>query len=144
MSTEANKAAINRLVDGFWNGGNAEVMDELFAPNFVNHSPALGATPDKAGTTQTNIQVRSAFSDSELKVNEMIADGDKIAWRWTFHGTNTGSIAGLPATGREVSFTGMSIDRFADGQIVERWAEIDFLGMLQQLGAIPAPEQNNA
>jgi steroid delta-isomerase-like uncharacterized protein len=144
MSSEANKAAINRLVDGFWNGGNAEVMNELFAPNFVNHSPALGSTPDKAGTTQANIMVRSAFSDSELKVEEMIADGDKIAWRWSFRGTNTGSLAGIPATGREVEFTGMSIDRFADGQIVERWAEIDFLGMLQQLGVVPTPEQNNA
>jgi steroid delta-isomerase-like uncharacterized protein len=140
MSSEANKAAINRLVDGFWNGGNAEVMKELFAPGFVNHSPAAGSTPDKTGLIQTNVMVRSAFSDSDLKVEEMIADGDKIAWRWSFRGTNTASFAGIPATGKQVEFTGMSIDRFADGQIVERWAEIDFLGMLQQLGAIPTPE----
>jgi steroid delta-isomerase-like uncharacterized protein len=140
MSSEANKTAINRLVDGFWNGGNAEVMNELFASSFVNHNPAAGSAPDKEGLIQTNIMVRSAFSDSELKVDDMIADGDKIAWRWTFHGKNTGSFAGMPPTGRTVTFSGIGIDRFVDGQIVERWAEIDFLGMLQQLGVVPTQE----
>jgi steroid delta-isomerase-like uncharacterized protein len=141
MSTEENKAIIRRLMEGFWNAGDASVMEEVFAADFVNHTPAPGAPPNRAGLIQTNIAIRAAFSNSQSTIDDVITEGDKVAWRWTFHGTHTDALMGIPATGKQITFAGMVIDRIADSKIVERWAETDTLGMLQQLGVIPSPGQ---
>jgi len=139
MSTEQNKAIIRRLMEGFWNAGDASVMEEVFAADFINHTPAPGSPPNREGLIQTNIAIRAAFSNSQSTIDDVITEGDKVAWRWTFHGTHTNALMGIPATGKQITFAGMVIDRIADSKIVERWAETDTLGMLQQLGAIPAP-----
>ena len=138
MSTEENKAIIRRLVEEFWNEGNADVMDEVFAADFVNHNPAPGSVPNREGTKQTNIAIRAAFSDSHTTIDDLIAEGDKVVWRWTFRGTHQGPLMGIPATGKQITFTGIVVDRMAGGRIVERWAQNDDLGMMQQLGVIPA------
>lgn len=100
MSTQENKAIIHRLVEGFWNEGNVEVMDEVFAANFVHHNPAPGSAPNREGLKQTNIMFRASFSDGHTTVDDLIAEGDKVAWRWTFRGTHTGPLMGIPATSK--------------------------------------------
>jgi steroid delta-isomerase-like uncharacterized protein len=140
MSAEANKNVVRHLVAEFWNQGNANVFDEVFADNFIDHTPQPGSDGTKEGFRQVALGMRMAFSDGHNPADDLVADGDTIAWRWTFRGNHTGPLMGIPATGKPVSLSGISIDRFANGQIVERWSQADNLGLLQQLGVIPAPQ----
>ena len=139
MSAEGNKAIIRRLVDEFWNKGNEGVFDEIFAPSFHDHTPPPGADGSKESFRQVTRGMMAAFSDGHTAAEPVIAEGDKVTWRWTFRGRHTGPLMGVPATGKEVTIVGITIDRFAGGQIVERWQQVDNLGMLQQLGVIPTP-----
>ena len=88
------------------------------------------------GTWQQYID---AFSDARITVDDQIAEGDKVATRWTGRGTHTGEIAGISATGKDVTVTGLTISRLEGGLIAEEWTTWDTLGMLVQLGAVPAP-----
>jgi len=83
---------------------------------------------------------RAAFSDTQTTVDDAIAEGDKVAWRWTFRGTHTSPFMGIPATGKAITLTGITIDRVVGNQIVERWNQADFMGMMQQLSVTPAPQ----
>lgn len=138
MSTTQPKAVIQQLVDGFWNQGDESVLDQLFAENMQDHNVRPGVPAGRVGLKQTITGVRAAFTDSHLSLEDAVVDGGKIAWRWTFSGTHTGVLMGIPATGKQIAFSGITIDRIANGQIVERWAQIDMLGMMQQLGVIPS------
>ncbi len=140
MSKEANKAVIHRLVEAFLNEGNAAVIDEVFAAHFLDHSAAPGLPPGREGLKQTIIPFRAAFSDVHTTIDDAIADGDRVAWRWTFRGTHRGPFMGILATGKTITLTGITVDRIAGDAIVERWNQADFLGMMQQLGVIPPPE----
>lgn len=140
MTTEQNKAVIRRLNDEFWNKGNVSVVDDVVAADFVDHDTP-GKAPGREGLKQFIIPFRDAFSDIQSTVEDLIGEGDKITWRWTFRGTHSGPVMGIPATGKVITLTGITIDRIAGGQIVERWNQMDAMGMLQQLGVIPAPEQ---
>ena len=84
---------------------------------------------------------RSAFPDIQFTIEDLIAEGDKIVTRYTARGTHRGDLQGIPPTGRQVTVTGIIISRFANGKFVEGWLDFDALGMLQQLGVIPAPGQ---
>lgn len=138
MATEEGRSVIRRLTEEFWNKGNPEVLDEVFASDFVDHNAPPGSTPGRDGFKQFATTFRTAFSDTSSTVDDLIAEGDKVAWRWTFRGTHTDTLLGIPATGRQITLTGITIDRLAGGRIVERWSQVDFLGMMQQLGALPA------
>ncbi|MBI4233560.1 MAG: ester cyclase [Chloroflexi bacterium] len=139
--SEQNKAVVRRLVDGFWEKGDAKVMDEVFAANFIHRNPAPGAPPTREGLKQTNIMIRAAFSNGHTTVDDLVAEGDKVVWRWTFRATHTGPLMGIPATGRQITMTGIVVDRVVGGKIVERWDVSDVMGLMQQLGVIPAPGQ---
>ncbi len=142
MSTpqEQNKAVIRRLVKELWNEGNAAVFDEVFAPNFVDHTAPPGSSPNREGLKQLVTVFGAAFSNTSTTVDHLIAEGDKVAWRWTFRGTHTGPFMGIPATGKAITLTGITIDRVVGDQIVERWNQADFAGMMQQLSVTPAPQ----
>ncbi|MBI3959286.1 MAG: ester cyclase [Chloroflexi bacterium] len=140
MSTEENKAILRQFFEAFWNNGNPNAFDEFFAAGWVHHNPPAGAEPNRDGFKQAMTAFRAAFADIHTTIDDMIADGDKVAWRWTFQGTHTDSLMGIPATSKQITLTGISIDRLAGGKSVERWDQADFLGMMQQIGAIPAPE----
>lgn len=139
MSTEENLAMIQRLTKEFWNDGKVAALDHVFAADFDDHSAAPGLAPGREGLKQMMLPFRAAFSQPQATVDDAIAEGAKVAWRWTFRGTHTGPFMDIPATGKTITFTGITIDRFADGQIVERWSQSDFMGLMQQLGAMPAP-----
>ena len=135
------KEIVKRLIEGAYQGDYA-LIDELIAPAYVGHDPAQPEPMiGPAGFKQNVEKYRAAFEDARLTVDSQIAEGDMVATRWTGRGTHTGEMAGMPATGKQVTVSGITIARFEGGQIVEDWTNWDTLGMLIQLGAVPAPTQ---
>lgn len=112
-------------------------QNKTIVRNYIQHSPNV--PPGRDGVKAFFKMIHDAFSDVTFAVDDMIGEGDKVIWRWTINGKHTGAFRGLPPTGKAFSFTGMSIPRLEDGRFAELWVEQDMLGLLQQLGAIPAP-----
>ena len=140
MSSE-NIALIHRWFDEVWNKGRAEAIDEMFAADGVAYG--LGeAGIDVRGPSAFKPffeKLRSAFPDFEVTIEDAISEGDKVAARWTAKMTHQGDQLGLRASGKRVTVTGMSMVRIRNGQIVEGWNNWDIFGMMQQIGAGPAP-----
>jgi steroid delta-isomerase-like uncharacterized protein len=133
-SPEANKAVLRRVVEEVVNGGNLAPVDALYSPNYVQRTFGMDLEAEKA----TLAMQRTAFPDGRLTVHEMVAEGDKVAWRGTMTGTHRGEMMGIPATGKSVAFAIHSVTRFAAGRIAENWAHSDQLGLMQQMGLLPA------
>jgi steroid delta-isomerase-like uncharacterized protein len=137
MSAQSHLAAVRRLVEEGQEGGRLAVVDELFAPDFTDHRPLPGVTPDREGVKALFAALRAAFPDLRVTIEDQLADGQGVATRKTFHGTHRGPFLGVPATGRAVSFEVIDILRFKDGLIQDHWVVVDRLGLLGQLGALP-------
>jgi steroid delta-isomerase-like uncharacterized protein len=137
MSTEQNKKLSNLINENIISQGNLALADEILSPDYVDHNALPGLATGITGFKQGVEIYRSAFSDLKIKVDDMIADGDKVVTRWTATGTHNGELMGIPPTGSRVSISGISIDRCANGKIAEHWDVFDQLGMMQQLGVIP-------
>ena len=142
MSTEENKAIVRRFVDEVQSKGDIDAIDELCSPEFVNHSAPPGVPSNCEGVKQVTALFRQAFPDSYFTVEDMVAEGDKVATRKIFHGTHQGKFMGIPPTGQQVSTGLIDVVRIVDGKVVEHWSMGDNLGMMQQLGVIPTPEQS--
>jgi len=139
MSAE-NKALARRLVEEAFNAGRLEVVDELVASDFVEHDPSLTEeVRGPAGVKELIAGYRAAFPDIRITIEDQIADGDYVVSRWSGTGTHQGELMGMPATGKQATVTGITIDRIVDGRIAESWDNWDTLGLMQQLGAIPVP-----
>ena len=144
MSTEQNKALLHRIFDE-WNKHNLAGIDELCAPDYVAHGALPpGFSPDRASLGQLRIALWTAFPDMHIVVEDLIAEGDKVAARVTLRGTHQGDFMGIPPTGKQVRVPGIEIDRIEDDKFVETRANLDVLGFLQQLGAIPQMAQGGA
>ena len=139
MSAEDNKALVRRFVDEVQSGGNIDLIDEVCSPGFVNHSAPPGIPADREGIKILTAMFRGAFPDSHFTVEDMVAEGDKVVTRKTFHGTHEGEFMGIPASGRAVSMGLIDIVRISEGRVVEHWAMGDSLGLMQQLGVNPQP-----
>jgi steroid delta-isomerase-like uncharacterized protein len=139
MSAEEHKRISRRIVDEAFAQGKVEVIDELVAEDFVNHdiSGPPGLPPGREGVKELVRFYRTAFPDATVTVDDQIAEGDKVVTRYTARGTHQGDFAGMPATGRQFTSTGITIDRIEGGKIVESWNEFNQFALLQQLGAIP-------
>jgi len=111
--------------------------DELYGTDWIGHFPGM-PTLDADGHRQYSEVMRTAFPDLERKIEDMLADGDKVVVRWTARGTQTGEFQGIPPSHKFATSSGITIFRIADGRIVEEWSESDLLGLLQQIDAIPA------
>ena len=133
---EENKAIERRFMEEVWNQGRLEVADELFATDVVVHNYPVPA-PGVEGIKQVIAASRAGLPDTHMAMEDLVAEGDRVAVRWTYRGTHRHEFLGLPPTGKQIILTGMHIDRFAGGKIVERWVETDLRGMLQQLGSRP-------
>ena len=138
--SERNKALVRRVADEAWNRGNLEVIEEIFAPDYREHILRPGQEPGIEGYKGRVSMMRAAFPDLVLDIDELIAEGDRIALRYTLRGRHDGELAGIPASGQRMSSDGMAFARLQEGRIVERWQVHDELALLQQIGAIPAPE----
>ncbi len=142
MSTEENKARMRRIPEEVYNQGNLAAADDLLAADYIEHLPLPPGWPSGLpGLKQFVTMTRSAFPDFQYTVDEVLAEGDKVVLRVTARGTHQGEFLGIPATGRQATWGEMHICRVVDGKLVEHWASIDQLGMLQQLGIVPAPGQ---
>jgi steroid delta-isomerase-like uncharacterized protein len=140
MLIESILALARRSFDEIWNNGNLDVADELFSPDYVNHDPVSPEVPPgPEGVKQTARMYRRAFPDLRFTIDEMLAAGDKVITRWIGEGTHRAPLRGLPASGRQVRVSGISIHRIAGGRIVETWVNWDTLGMMEQLGAAQVP-----
>ena len=137
MSTEDNKALIQRVNEEGLNQHNPALVDETCAPNFVFHNGSR--TIQGLPVYKRYIaQFFRAFPDIQFTTEDLIAEGDIVAVRRTFRGTHKGSLMGIPPTGKQVTITGTSIMRIANGKILEEWINSD---LMQQLGVTPTPEQ---
>ena len=133
-----NKEIIRRLVTEPWTGDYA-VIDEVVAADYVGHDPALPEpTLGPEGVKQFHNDFLAAFPDGAITVETQLAEGDYVATRWTGRGTQKGELMGIPATGKQVTVSGITISRLSDGKVAEEWTTWDTLGMMQQLGAVPA------
>lgn len=138
-STPATEEEIRDLVERFtdeaWNGGNLDLIDELFAPDYVGHdAPRPEPVRGPEGMKEFLRMYRHAFSDAVITLDDVIIAGDKVVTRWTGRGTHDGDLMGIPPTGTPVAFTGIRIFRVANGQIAEGWVVWDTFGLMRQLG----------
>lgn len=135
---EENRALVSRVINEVWNQGIFALADELFADDYVGHQP-----PDEShgpeGVKGYFAMLREAFPDIHFTIEDQIAEEDMVATRWTARATHQGEFMGIASTGRSGVVTGITINRCADGEIVEGWTNLDALGLMQQLGVIPAP-----
>ena len=144
MSAERNKAIVCRMVEELQSGHNLDVVDELFAVDFVDHSVPPGLPPSREGVKMQFAMFFVAFPDLRVVIHDQVAEGDRVVTRKTFHGTHQGDLFGIPPTDRSVAFDVIDILCVQDGKIVDHWNVVDQLGLMRQIGVIPAPEQINA
>jgi steroid delta-isomerase-like uncharacterized protein len=134
--SEQNKLVARRAIEEVYTGGNLDVVDELVTSDIVAHSPGA----EFYGVTELKQFVRSlraAFPDLRMTVEDQVAEGDKVVTRWIAKGTQKGPFLGIPPSGKTGTMMGVEIDRFVDGKAAECWTSADYLGLMQQIGAIP-------
>jgi steroid delta-isomerase-like uncharacterized protein len=132
---------VKRLLEEPWKG-NFDVIEETVAKNYIGYEPSQPEPIRGPDGVRANFQQYiDAFSDARITVDEQFGQGDRVATRWTARGTHTGEIAGIAATGKEVTVSGLTFSRLEGDKIVEEWINWDTLGMLVQLGAVPTPSR---
>ena len=142
--SEENKAIVRRQEEEIHTQGNLDAADEIYAPNYVGHDPS---NPEDIrgleAAKQAAADYRKAFPDLQVTIEDLIAEGDKVATRVRFRGTHQGELEGMAPTGRRVESTGIIISRIEGGKIAEDWANFDDLGMMQQLGVVAEAGQGD-
>lgn len=144
MSTETNKAVCRRMLDQMYNQHRLDLMPEFFTEDLVVY---LGrASRDSPigieGFKERVTMALAAFPDIQLTVNDEIAEGDKVVYRWTVEGTHQGEFGDIPPTGKTITRAGIAIYRLVNGKIAENWLFADEVDFMQQLGVLPTPEEN--
>jgi steroid delta-isomerase-like uncharacterized protein len=143
MSEAENKTIAERFNEDVWGRGDEAALEELLAPDFVDHDALPGQSPDREGHRQILAEFRSAFPDLHVTTEDVVAEGDKVVSRWTARGTHQGELLGIAPTGNGVTIKGIDVLRIAGGRIVERWAQSNDLELMQQLGVVPTPGQSD-
>ncbi|MGO8959454.1 MAG: ester cyclase [Streptosporangiaceae bacterium] len=137
MTEKHNAATVLGLLDAAWNNGDTEAIEHTITADHIEHE-ADGAEIGRNHVTQTILAYRVAFPDLHMSVEDQISQGDKVVTRWTATGTHRAELNGIPATGRTATVSGIFIHRVTAGRIAETWTSFDGLGLLQQLGVVPA------
>jgi steroid delta-isomerase-like uncharacterized protein len=139
MSIEDNKMLVRRQFDEIWNGAKWDTVDELFATDYVNHDPY---NPNQAtgpeGFKERVSGYRHVLHDFDLKVERQIGEGDLVETHWSLRGVHRGELEGTAPTGKSIYVDGQLLSRIVDGKFVEEWVHWDTLGLLRQIGAVPA------
>lgn len=139
MSTEENRTIVRRVTSEVVSDGNLAAADELIAPNYVYHGTGVPDMHGVEGFKQVIAMYRTALPDLQLTIEDMIAEGDKVATRFVVRGTHRGPLLDVAPTGKQITVAGIFISRIVGGKIAEEWENLDALGMMHQLGAIPGP-----
>lgn len=136
---EQNRCLVTRYFDEVWNQGKLEVLDELIAPGYINHSPRTpNPKPGPEGLKPIVEAIRRGMPDVNYAIQDMVVAPDKVAVRLVVTGTHTGDFFGIAPTGKRVTVNQFQIERIESGKIVEHWRQTDDLAMMQQLGLLPA------
>lgn len=135
--TAENKAALQRMI-GRWNAGDLEDYLQFYDPGVTVHG-IPGVQPGLQSVREFYQGLWAALPGCQISIDDLLAEGDQVVCRFTLRGTHRGELMGVPGTGKDVEIAGITILRFADGKCVERWNQADFLGLLRQIGAVPAP-----
>ena len=145
MSNQINKALVRRAYEDGMNERNLAIIDEVFAPDYVAHFPGVPPVRGVEAAKEVIGSFLAAFPDIVFTIEDQIAEGDRVATRWTAKGTHLGEFRGFPPkthgispTGNPVTFSATDIYRIVDGRIVEEWNTLEQLDVVQQLGAIPS------
>lgn len=139
MTVEDNAATYRRWFDEGCSQGNVDLADELYSPDYVSHSLGPDLPPTREGLKTFIRALREGLPDLQCPMEEVVAEGDRVAGRFSLRGTHSGTLFGIPPTGKQVVVGVMVIARFNEaGKWVEDWSARDQLGMLQRLGVIPA------
>jgi len=133
--SQHNKEMVRNTLQKIWNRGDFSAIENRFSSDYVGHSITPVRGPE--GARQFAAVVRGAFSGYRYTVEDEIGEGDRVVHRWTATGIHEDEFQGIPATGKEVKISGMSIYRVADGKFIEGWTTVDMLGVMRQLGAVP-------
>jgi predicted ester cyclase len=137
MSTE-NEAVVRRFFDEFCNGRRAEVADEIIASDYVSHGPQAPPAEGPEGV-KARVGLYQDSVDGHWEVQEILSTGDRVIARWVGNGTHRGELMGIEPTGKSIGVEAISVFRVNGGKIAEEWTVWDALGLLQQVGAVPAP-----
>ena len=138
MPRQKNKEIVGTFYWAVLGRGNVAAINDLVAVDFVDHNPFPGQSPGRDGLRQSVRLFHTPFPDIQVSVDDLIAEGDRVAARWTARGTHAGEFLGIAPTGRQVMIKGVDIFRLAGGRIAERWGHQDELGLIQELGVLPA------
>lgn len=139
MSAEQNKATIRRWVEVGWNKGDLSIVEEIYAPNYAYHDPSAPNVPPTSDSIRMVVSLyRGAMPDFKMTIEDMVAEDDKVVWRWSAAGTHEGSLMNIPPSGHKLRVSGIVISRFVDGRWAEDYVNWDTLGLFQQIGVIPA------
>jgi steroid delta-isomerase-like uncharacterized protein len=136
-SIDQNTALIKRYFEEVWNNGKIEVLEEIIAPNYINHSPGMPNPPQgPEGLKPIVVAIRQAFPDLKYVIKNMVVSDEKIAVYTIMHGTHQGDFFGLAPTGKTIEVAQMQIERIENNKIVEHWRVTDDLSLMKQLGQI--------
>jgi steroid delta-isomerase-like uncharacterized protein len=139
--SEAAKAVVRRNTDEVQSKGNFDLFEELFADDFLDHTPQPGGTPDKSGARKLSQALRAAFPDFHATIHWQTADVDVVTTFKTYHGTHKGAFLGIPATGKKIQFETVDAMRVQNGKITEHWGVANLFSVMQQLGVLsPFPK----
>jgi steroid delta-isomerase-like uncharacterized protein len=139
MSPDEHKAIVREHLEVLFNQRRVDRTGETVADDYRDHGALPGQAPGLEGAKQKWAGYLAAFPDGRITIDDMVAEGDKVAVRWTGEGTQQGELLGIPPTGRHVRFMGISIYRLAGGKIAQQWERWDKLELLQQLGVLATP-----
>ena len=141
MADHPNKALVRRFFDEVFNRQSRAAAAEILSEDFVAHHPAF---PDGLRGPEAIMEMtamfRAGFPDLQYRIERLVAEDDLVVARWSARATHRGPFMGVPPTGKTISVTGMDMFRVAEGRCAETWVNSDFLGLLQQIGAVPAPQ----
>jgi len=140
MSSEENKALTRRLFDEGFNMRNTAVVFEIVATDYIDHSALPAPAPGPEGFKKRIDMLCAAF-EPQMTFGTFLAEGDLVAFTWTISGMHQGVFANVPPTGKPVTVSGINVERFQAGKIVEHWSQFDAMGLMRQIGALPAPGQ---
>lgn len=139
MNLEQHKTVIRRYYDDVLNRGDLAVLDEIASDHYVENDPFPGQGNGRADLKTRVSTLRDAFSPCVFTIEDVVAEGDRVAVRWNSSGRHSGAFLGMPATNRDYTIAGIDIHRLDGGRMAEHWHVVDQLSQLQQLGMIPAP-----
>jgi len=134
MTTQENKDIVRRLFDEGFNKGNVEAANEIIATDYIDHSPIPAPMPGAEGFAKRMSALRAAFVQEAI-FGVFLAEDDLVAFTWTFNGVHNGPFAGIPATGKNVTLSGINVEKLKDGKIIEHWSHFDLAGLVKQINS---------